>query len=98
MPPYMFTDKEPCGTYPAYRRHLYHGEPVCLPCRKANAARGAAEYRAKAGPTAGRRRRAAAGEATGWQPGFVVDVFGLLDYCEAIVPGWDREAAMGADF
>jgi len=98
MPRYMFTEKQPCGTYAAYRRHLYYGEPVCLPCRKANARRATEEYRAKAKPTARRRRRAAAGQPTGWEPGFAVDVLALLDVCEAIEPGWDREAAMGDTF
>ena len=90
MPAHMFGEKEPCGTLAAYRRHRYNGEPPCLPCRKANAIRSIG-VRAKA-----KTRPAAAG--AGWQPGFAVDVYGLLDYCEAIVPEWDREAAMGDAF
>ena len=106
MPPYMYTDKQPCGTKAAYQRHVYHGEDPCLPCTQANrrsiaehrakAARAITEYRAEAKREGRRRARAAA--PTGWQPGFVVDVSGLLDYCEAIEPEWDREAAMGDAF
>jgi hypothetical protein len=29
---------EPCGTIAAYRRHRYHGEATCQPCRDAVAA------------------------------------------------------------
>ena len=28
----------PCGTYPGYRRHKYHNEPVCKDCAAAMAA------------------------------------------------------------
>jgi hypothetical protein len=98
MPPYA-TGPEPCGTYPAYRRHRYNGESPCLPCRKANAARSVV-FRAKV------KAKRAAPEPTGWQPGFAVDVMALLDVCEAIEPEWDREAApwiphppfLGAEF
>lgn len=31
---------EPCGTDPAYRRHLRHGEEPCRPCRDAHATAG----------------------------------------------------------
>ena len=84
----------------AYRRHVRNGEPALPPLpAKPKRPAGARESRApKPAPRRRAARSAAASEATGWQPGFVVDVFGLLDYCEAIVPGWDREAAMGADF
>lgn len=29
---------EPCGTAAAYRRHLWHGEPTCQPCKDAQSA------------------------------------------------------------
>lgn len=92
----MYTEKQPCGTYAAYRRHLYYGEPPCRPCRLASAAARRNQYKPK--PTA-RRPRPAAPEPSGWQPGFVVDVLALLDVCEALDgpgPEWYREARDGA--
>ncbi len=38
MPPWRYSDKKPCGTEAAYRRHLYHGESPCRECRLAQAA------------------------------------------------------------
>lgn len=96
MPPYMFTEKQPCGTPAAAKRHQRDGEPLCRACRQAEVQRWRAQNPPKREAT--RRAYAAAGGPTGWQPGFVVDVYGLLDYCEAIEPAWDREAAMGDGF
>lgn len=36
---------QPCGTTAAYRRHIYHGEPACGPCREAQRV-SIAQYRA----------------------------------------------------
>ena len=94
MPPWMYSEKQPCGTYEAYRQHLYRKEPACVPCKEARR-RYWHEHESPKGP---RRRHAANGGPTGWQPGMAVDVFGLLDFCEAIVPEWERERAMGAEF
>lgn len=40
---------KPCGTFAAYRRHVYHREPACAACCAANAARVAARRAATAG-------------------------------------------------
>lgn len=89
MPPYMYTEKQPCGTPAAYRRHIYRGEQPCRPCLAANAA-ATMKYRAKP------RRKRKASEPAGWQPSMAVDVMALLDICEAIEgpdPEWYRERA-----
>ncbi len=38
MPPWRYSDKKPCGTEAAYRRHLYHNESPCRECRRAQTA------------------------------------------------------------
>ena len=96
MPPWMYSDKQPHGTPAAAKRHQRDGEPLCRACRQAEVQR----WREQNPPRTERTRRAhaAAGGTTGWQPGMAVDVLALLDVCEAIEPGWDREAAMGDAF
>ena len=96
MPPWMYAEKQPCGTTAAYDRHIKHNEPACRACRQANARRWREQNPPKSERT--RRAHAAAGGTTGWEPGMAVDVLALLDICEAIEPGWDREAAMGDAF
>lgn len=48
--------KSPCGTYPAYQRHLREKTPVCDPCRRAqrehDAGRASAWRRGDRGPAA----------------------------------------------
>ena len=34
---WMYSDKQPCGTNAAFRRHIRHGEPPCPDCRRAQA-------------------------------------------------------------
>lgn len=36
MPSWMNTDKQPCGTAAAYRRHLRRGEKPCEACKAAD--------------------------------------------------------------
>ena len=96
MPPWMHSETMPCGTTAAYRRHIRGGEPPCRPCREAEASRWREQNKLISARR--RRRRVAAGASTGWQPGMAADVLGLLDFCEAIEPEWERERAMGADF
>jgi len=33
----MYTEKQPCGTSAAFRRHVRHGESPCAACRRAQA-------------------------------------------------------------
>jgi len=58
----MYTDKQPCGTNAAYRRHLRHGETACIACKRA-----AARYAQDRYNAAKRHQRYAAGEPSGWQ-------------------------------
>ena len=93
MPPWMYSDKQPCGTTAAYRRHVRNGEPPCRACREAEAGRWRKQNKLK---TQRRRAPRTASEPAGWQPGFAVDVLALLDVCEAVEgpsPEWYREAA-----
>ena len=44
---------KPCGTPAAYRRHIRHSEPICEPCRQAEARRGR-DYRRRRATRASR--------------------------------------------
>ena len=97
---WMYTEKQPCGTNAAFRRHIRHGERPCPECRRAQAEYQAQWYAAKRG-TKGAARRPSTVPVQPRQPAWwcVIAGAGELEWDGQPSPGDRREMAdaMGLD-